>query len=97
MAYPRQGATGSVADQMATIWGADDPQAAMHNGKVKREFPEKSKDFAKYQEIIKEHYALGRELGISGTPAIFLPNGEMVGGYLPPEQMLQRLQQTQKS
>ena len=97
MAYPRQGATGSVADQMATIWGSDDPQAAMHNGKVKREFPEKSKDFAKYQEIIKEHYALGRELGISGTPAIFLPNGEMVGGYLPPEQMLQRLQQTQKS
>ncbi|MCG9683789.1 bifunctional protein-disulfide isomerase/oxidoreductase DsbC [Vibrio sp. Isolate23] len=97
MAYPRQGATGSVADQMAAIWGSDDQQAAMHNGKVKREFPDKSKDFAKYQEIIKEHYTLGRELGISGTPAIFLPNGEMVGGYLPPEQMLQRLQQTQKS
>lgn len=96
LAYPRQGATGSVADQMATIWGAEDPNTAMHNGKVKREFPEKSKEFAKYQQIIKEHFALGRELGISGTPAIFLPNGEMVGGYLPPEQLLQRLQQTQK-
>ena len=95
MAYPRQGATGSAADQMATIWGAEDPQAAMHNGKVKREFPEKSQDFPKYQQIVKDHYALGRELGISGTPAIFLPNGEMVGGYLPPEQMLQRLQQAQ--
>jgi thiol:disulfide interchange protein DsbC len=95
MAYPRQGATGSVADQMASIWAAEDPQAAMHNGKVKREFPEKSQDFPKYQEIVKDHYALGRELGISGTPAIFLPNGEMVGGYLPPEQMLQRLQQAQ--
>ncbi|MCG9574723.1 thioredoxin fold domain-containing protein [Vibrio tubiashii] len=97
LAYPRQGATGSVADQMASIWGAEDPQSAMHNGKVKREFPEKSEDFAKYQQIIQDHYALGRELGISGTPAIFLPNGEMVGGYLPPEQMLQRLQQTPKS
>ena len=95
MAYPRQGDTGSVADQMAAIWGSEDPQSAMHNGKVKREFPEKSKDFAKYQQIIKEHFALGRELGISGTPAIFLPSGEMVGGYLPPEQLLQRLQQAQ--
>lgn len=97
LAYPRQGATGSVADQMALIWGAEDPQAAMHSGKVKREFPEKSEDFAKYQSIIEQHFALGRELGISGTPAIFLPNGEMVGGYLPPEQMLQRLQQAGKA
>lgn len=95
LAYPRQGAAGDVADQMAAIWGAEDPQSAMHSGKIKREFPEKSEDFAKYQQIIKEHYALGRELGISGTPAIFLPNGEMVGGYLPPEQLMQRLQQTQ--
>lgn len=95
LAYPRQGATGDVADQMAAIWGAEEPQSAMHSGKIKREFPEKSQDFAKYQQIIKEHYALGRELGISGTPAIFLPNGEMVGGYLPPEQLMQRLQQTQ--
>lgn len=95
MAYPRQGATGSVADQMAAIWGAKDPQSAMHNGKVNREFPEQGEDYAKYQQIIKQHFALGRELGISGTPAIFLPNGEMVGGYLPPAQLLQRLQQTQ--
>lgn len=95
MAYPRQGATGSVADQMAAIWGSEDPQSAMHNGKVNREFPEKGDDFAKYQQIIKQHFALGRELGISGTPAIFLPNGEMVGGYLPPAQLLQRLKQIQ--
>ncbi|KLN64149.1 MULTISPECIES: thioredoxin fold domain-containing protein [Vibrio] len=95
MAYPRQGATGTVADQMATIWGAKDPQAAMHNGKVNREFPEQSEDFTKYQQIIKQQYTLGRELGISGTPAIFLPNGEMVGGYLPPAQLIQRLEQTQ--
>ncbi|KHD25149.1 thiol:disulfide interchange protein [Vibrio caribbeanicus] len=93
MAYPRQGGTGSVADQMAAIWGAENPQSAMHDGKVNRKFPEQSKDFAKYQDIIKQHYALGRELGISGTPAIFLPNGEMVGGYLPPAQLLKRLEQ----
>ncbi|EEX95350.1 thiol:disulfide interchange protein DsbC [Vibrio orientalis CIP 102891 = ATCC 33934] len=93
MAYPRQGATGEVADQMAAIWGAEDPHRAMHNGKVNREIPEQGKDFAKYQDIIKQQYTLGRELGISGTPAIFLPNGEMVGGYLPPAQLVKRLEQ----
>ncbi|MDN3609059.1 thioredoxin fold domain-containing protein [Vibrio ostreicida] len=97
MAYPRQGATGSVADQMAAIWGAKDPKSAMHDGKVNRQFPEKNKNFAQYQDIIKQQYDLGRELGINGTPAIFLPNGEMVGGYLPPKQLIQRLEQTKKS
>lgn len=95
MAYPRQGGVGSVADQMAAIWGGENPQSAMHDGKLNRQFPEQTKDFAKYQAIIKQHFELGRELGISGTPAIFLPNGEMVGGYLPPAKLLQRLQQTQ--
>ncbi len=95
MAFPRQGATGSVADQMAAIWGAEDPQSAMHQGKINRQFPEKGADFAKYQQIVKEHHALGRDLGISGTPAIFLPNGEMVGGYLPADKLIQRLHQTQ--
>lgn len=95
MAYPRQGGSGSVADQMAAIWGAKDPQSAMHEGKVERKFPEKTQDLSKFQKIIKEHYQLGRELGINGTPAIFLPTGEMVGGYLPPDQLIKRLQQTQ--
>ncbi|UUM30213.1 thioredoxin fold domain-containing protein [Vibrio japonicus] len=95
MAYPRQGPTGSVADQMAMIWGAKDPQSAMSDGKIQRTFPGKGEDFAKYQDIIKQQFALGRELGVSGTPALFLPNGEMVGGYLPPADLYQRLQQTQ--
>ncbi|MBA5762162.1 bifunctional protein-disulfide isomerase/oxidoreductase DsbC [Vibrio sp. 404] len=93
LAFPRQGPVGSVADQMASIWCADDQQAAMHDGKVNRKFPAKGENFAQCQETIKQQYMLGRELGISGTPAIFLPNGEMVGGYLAPQQLLQRLQQ----
>ena len=93
MAYPRQGPVGEVADQMASIWCADDPQLAMHDGKVNRQFPAKGDNFAQCQETIKKHYMLGRELGVSGTPAIFLPSGEVVGGYLPPDQLIQRLEQ----
>ncbi|MGR5067847.1 MULTISPECIES: bifunctional protein-disulfide isomerase/oxidoreductase DsbC [Vibrio] len=93
LAYPRQGATGPAAEQMATIWCAEDPKAAMHNAKVERTFDNPVKDLNQCKETIKAHYNLGRELGISGTPAIFLPNGELVGGYLPPAELLKRLEQ----
>ena len=93
MAYPRQGATGQVAEQMATIWCSEDPQSAMHSAKVEKTFDTPAKDLKQCKEIIQAHYNLGRELGVSGTPAIFLPSGELVGGFLPPAQLLKRLEQ----
>ncbi|ULN64724.1 thioredoxin fold domain-containing protein [Vibrio gigantis] len=93
MAYPRQGGTGQVADQMAAIWASDDPKAAMHNAKVERQMPASGKDLAEQKQIIAKQYQLGRELGINGTPAIVLESGELVSGYLPPAQLLQRLEQ----
>jgi thiol:disulfide interchange protein DsbC len=50
-------------------------------------------DLEQCKETVQAHYNVGRQLGISGTPAIFLPSGEMVGGYLPPADLLNRLQQ----
>lgn len=93
MAYPRQGATGQVADQMAAIWASEDPKSAMHNAKVERQMPASGKDLAEQKQIIAKQYQLGRELGINGTPAIVLESGELVSGYLPPAQLLQRLEQ----
>jgi thiol:disulfide interchange protein DsbC len=37
------------------------------------------------------HYALGRNFGLEGTPAIVLPDGELIGGYLPPGDLAQHL------
>ena len=93
MAYPRQGATGQVADQMAAIWASDDPKTAMHDAKVNRQMPASGKDLAEHKQIIAKQYQLGRELGINGTPAIVLASGELVSGYLPPAQLIQRLEQ----
>ncbi|WP_367987317.1 bifunctional protein-disulfide isomerase/oxidoreductase DsbC [Vibrio sp. NTOU-M3] len=95
LAFPRQGGVSPVADQMAAIWCSSEPKSAMHDAKINRVMPEKGENFAQCQSTIKQHYQLGKELGISGTPAIFLPNGEMVGGYLPPEKLLERLQSIQ--
>ncbi|WP_428771446.1 thioredoxin fold domain-containing protein [Vibrio sp.] len=92
LAYPRQGPTGPVAEQMAAIWCADDRAKALGLAKAKREIPEKNGKFAQCQQVIQDDYNLGRELGISGTPAIVMPNGEMLGGYLPPAELLKQLQ-----
>ncbi len=72
MAYPRQGATGQVADQMAAIWASDDPKAAMHSAKAERKMPAAGKDLSEQKQIMAKQYQLGRELGINGTPAIVL-------------------------
>ncbi|PMH39748.1 thiol:disulfide interchange protein [Vibrio sp. 10N.286.49.B3] len=93
LAYPRQGSVGPVAEQMAKIWCAEDPAVAMTAAKAKRSFTASEQDLAQCQQTIATHHQLGRELGITGTPAIFLANGELVSGYLPPAQLLQRLEQ----
>ncbi|MGF1741119.1 bifunctional protein-disulfide isomerase/oxidoreductase DsbC [Vibrio profundum] len=93
LAFPRQGPTSPVAEQMAAIWCATDPKDAMHEAKTSRRLPELKGDKAQQCKTnIAKQYALGAELGVKGTPAIFLPNGEMIGGYLPPKALLQKLQ-----
>jgi protein-disulfide isomerase len=42
---------------------------------------------------VADDYAMGREFGVRGTPAIVLADGEMVPGYLPPALLAKRLQE----
>ncbi len=92
LAYPRMGATSDIADEMARIWCSTNPTKAMTKSKIERNFNEKVSNTKQCQQMIQQHYALGRDLGISGTPAVFLPNGKLVAGYMPPAGLLQRLE-----
>src|SRR3546814_20555330 len=40
---------------------------------------------------VARDYQLGRDIGVEGTPAVYSPDGVQLGGYLAPQQMLQRL------
>lgn len=44
---------------------------------------------------VARHYALGRDFGLQGTPAIVLASGELIGGYLSPVELVQHLRQAQ--
>ncbi|OOR87540.1 thiol:disulfide interchange protein [Moraxella caviae] len=37
---------------------------------------------------VAKHMALGHELGVSGTPAVFTESGVQIGGYLPAKDMI---------
>ena len=43
--------------------------------------------------MVQQHYGIGRDVGLSGTPAIVFPDGTLVAGYLPPSQLAARLEQ----
>lgn len=90
LAWPRQGLSGATYDTMVSIWCADDRQAAMTRAKSRQKV-----EPASCKHPVDRHYALGRQLGIQGTPAIVLDNGELVPGYLPAAQLAERALQAQ--
>ena len=40
---------------------------------------------------VREQYQLGLNIGVNGTPAIYNTNGEYLGGYLTPDELVKRL------
>ena len=41
--------------------------------------------------MVSTHYSLGRDVGLTGTPAIIMPDGTLMPGYVTPDQLLERL------
>lgn len=87
LAFPRGGERSSNLNQMSAIWCAEDKNKAMNLAKGEG-FKEGN---TKCMDTIQKHYALGTQIGITGTPAIMLQDGTLVSGYVPPAQLLQRL------
>lgn len=88
-AFPRNGLASDAWQTMERVWCAEDRQEALTLAKQDREF--ESRQCA--SDTVMEQWQLGRMLGVRGTPAIFTSEGRMIPGYLPPEALLQRLQE----
>lgn len=87
LAFPRKGPGSEGWKRTAGVWCADDRRAALtrakSGGKVEAQECE--------QSPVREHYDLGREVGLRGTPMIVSEDGRVLGGYLPPDQLASRL------
>ena len=73
LAYPIIGGEDS-RKRMISAWCSPDPKASLTKLKTGETLKEASCD----SHPVNDHYKLGREMQISGTPAVFLPNGERV-------------------
>lgn len=86
MAFPRAGVGSASYDKAVSVWCASDPREAITLAKAGEEpVP------AQCDNPIAEQYQLGRDLGVSGTPSLLTAEGQMIPGYVPPEQLRERL------
>ncbi len=87
LAFPRAGVGSTSYDDYVSVWCADDQQEAMTLAKNGTD-PEPKK----CANPIADQYNLGHEVGVTGTPSMVTLDGTMIPGYMPPEQLRQRLE-----
>lgn len=78
LGFPRTGLNTETYHKMVSTWCAENPQAMMTSAKRGADIPE-----ADCPNKIAEQYRLGREVGVTGTPALVLEDGTMLPGYVP--------------
>ena len=86
LAFPRAGADSETGKEMSAVWCAKDRRQAMTDAKSNQSFKKEQ-----CNSPVAKQYELGRALGVSGTPAIYLESGKMLPGYLPPKEILKQL------
>lgn len=87
--YPRTGPDTESWEKAVKVWCASDRNGALTRAKLGGTVPNNTCA----NTPVAEHYDLGNRVGVRGTPAIFASNGELIGGYLPPEQLVAVLEE----
>lgn len=92
LAFPRAGIDSPSYHKFVSVWCADDQKAALTLAKNGTD-PEP----LTCPNPVASQYELGREIGVTGTPALVASDGTLIPGYVPPKQLRQRLEDLQKS
>lgn len=87
LAYPRAGVNSASYNKTVSAWCADDPHDAITQLKLRRPIPEKTCA----ESPVADQFNLGRQIGLTGTPALVLESGELIAGYLEPARLKQAL------
>lgn len=77
LAYPRGGESADAYEKMISVWCSDNREKSFEQAKNGQNIPGKN-----CSTPILEHYALGNEFGVNGTPAIVFPDGRLIPGYI---------------
>lgn len=88
LAFPRGGLASKSYKDMVSVWCAKDQQDAMTQAKAGD-----SVDTATCENMVAKQYEFGQQVGVTGTPNIILPNGGLIPGYQPAQDLLTTLEQ----
>lgn len=83
LAFPRSGMSSPGGRELQQIWCDANPSEAMNLAKSGGTLEGR----ADCDNPVEAQYHLGMEIGVQGTPAIVLPDGQLVPGYVPAERL----------
>ena len=84
--FPRMGPGSEGFEQAVAVACAADKRGALTRSKAGTKLPH-----ANCKNSVAADYALGQRVGVDGTPAIYAEDGQQIGGYLPPAEMVKAL------
>jgi len=84
--FPRGGLGTKTYDRSVAVWCAADRVKAVGIAKAGGKIEMKTCD-----NPVAKHYQLGKDLGIEGTPTIFVDDGQVMPGYIPAANLLETL------
>lgn len=87
VAFPRSGLASDSYNKIVTAWCSTDAKGTLT--KMKQGIDVQLSMCQDHP--VEKHFLLGQKIGITGTPAIIKSNGELLPGYLPPEELITRL------
>jgi thiol:disulfide interchange protein DsbC len=90
LASPLEQLHPNAQNAMERIWCSEDRALAIHNYKTRRYLPESPECI----NPVADQLAISKQLGVNGTPSIFFENGSNLPGYLPPNDVLNRILET---
>jgi thiol:disulfide interchange protein DsbC len=79
---PRTGKGSESYQKAVGVWCAKDRQQAMTDAKAGKDVPAQS-----CKNPVDSHMALADSMGLNGTPALILPDGELLPGYVPADRL----------
>lgn len=85
-AYPRSGPGKPSFVKYVSVWCAEDQKSAMNSAKAG-----KTVEAATCDNPVLEQFELGQRVGVTGTPAIVLEDGNVVRGYVPAKNLAEGL------
>ena len=86
--YPRSGPDTESWNKAVAVWCSPNRNDALTRAKNGEPLKAAKCDAS----AVMRDYELGDEFAVQGTPAIVMPDGDMLPGYLPPAMLLKRLE-----